>query len=70
MIYSKQKEYYIYKEFDDEFGYKEKIYITRTFENLEDLFKYMNKRKQFYHGNTRKIEIELIHGIVEDKGEI
>ena len=64
MIYtSRQKEYYIYKEYDDEFGFKEKIYITKAFENIEELFDFMNKRKVYWHGNTRKIEIELIHSL-------
>ena len=40
---------------------KEKMYISCVFENVDDLFKYMNERKRFYTGNTRKIEIELIH---------
>ena len=63
MIYFKQKEYYVYKEYDDEFGLKEQIYISSVFENINELFEYMNERKQFWHGNTRKIEIELIHGL-------
>lgn len=63
MIYFKQKEYYIYKEYDDEFGLKEQIYISSVFENINELFEYMNERKVFWHGNTRKIEIELIHGL-------
>ena len=66
MIYFKQKEYYVYKEYDDEFGYREKIYISQVFEDLEKLFEYMQKRKEFYHGNTRKIEIEIIHGERQD----
>lgn len=64
MIYKRtQKEYFIYKEYDDEFGYKEKIYITKAFETIGELFEYMKDRKQFWHGNTRRIEIDLIHGI-------
>ena len=66
MVYSsKLKIYYVYKEFDDEFDFKERIYITTIFENVEELFDYMNKRKEYYKGNTRKIEIEIIHS----KGE-
>jgi hypothetical protein len=66
MVYSgKLKMYYVYKEFDDEFGFKERIYITTVFENVEELFDYMNERKEYYKGNTRKIEIEIIHS----KGE-
>lgn len=63
MIYSnKQKEYFIYKEYDDEFGYKEKINVSSVFETIDDLIKCIEGRKMFYGGNTRKIEIECIHG--------
>lgn len=64
MVYkSSQKEYFIYKEYDDEFGFKERIYITSGFETIGHLFEYMNLRKQHWHGNTRKVEIEIIHGL-------
>ena len=66
MIYKRtQKEYFIYKEYD-EFGYKEKIYITKVFETIGEMFEYMSDRKKFWHDNTRRIEIDLIHGIDKD----
>ncbi len=57
-----KKNYYIYKEFENEFGWNELHNITRVFEDIEKLFEYMNERKQFYDGKwyKRKIEIEIL----------
>lgn len=61
----KDKDYYIYNEYDNLCGrYELKTNITKVFETLDDLFEYMNKRKEYYTSfwNTRTIKIDIIKG--------
>ena len=58
-----KNDYYIYKEFDNQNGrYKERTNITRIFEDIEELLKFINERKEFYKSfwNTRTITIDII----------
>ena len=58
----KTKTNYIYREFDNEFGYEENMNVTTIFDNLEDLLEMINKRKEFYNlfWNKRRIIIEIV----------
>lgn len=57
-----KKSKYIYREFNNEFGYKENMNVTQIFDNTEDLLEMINCRKKFYSHiwNMRKIEIEIV----------
>ena len=57
------KDYYIYNEYDNLCGrYEVRTNITKVFETIEELFKYMEDRKKFWNsfGNTRTIKIDIV----------
>lgn len=60
------KDYYLYTEYDDKFGrYEEKTNITRVFETIEELFSFIEVRKQYWTSswNTRTIKIDILKGV-------
>lgn len=57
------KDYYIYNEYDNLCDrYEVRTNITKVFETIEELFKYMEERKKFWNsfGNTRTIKIDIV----------
>lgn len=58
--------YYLYAEYSNKFGrYEEKTNITRIFKTIEELFSFIEERKQYWTAfwNTRTIKIDIIQGV-------
>lgn len=56
-------DYYIYNEYDNLCGrYELRTNITEIFETLEELFEFMENRKEYWKSfwNTRTVKIDII----------